>query len=397
MKRSLVLLLVLALAVSLAGCGTPAAPAEEPDEGEEPVSTEPIRIGYLAHITGDGAVWGVAESNGAKMAVEDINAAGGVLGRQLELFVADGRGNAADSVNATRRLVEQDKVIAVLGSNYSGVNIATAPIVAAAKVPQIGSFSTNPLVTVDENGNVRPWSFRLCFIDPYQGKVIADFAYNELGLKNAAVLYDIGSDYSVGLTEYFKARFEELGGTVIGTWAFKAGDVDFRPQLSEIKAKGPELLVLPNLYKEIALPAKQARELGMSDLVFMGGDGYSLTMLEMAGPELEGSYWTGHMTWKDPEIAPMKDRYTAKYGVEDPEYNLVMGYDIVYFLVDAIKRAGSTDGEALRNAIETAKDVQLKHAVITMDPETHNPLNKPAVIEKVEGSKFVFHSKYVPE
>ncbi len=385
MKRLVaILLLSVMLSLGVASCTTSKAP-------------DTIRIGYLANITGDGAVWGQAEVNGAKMAVEEINKAGGVLGKQIELFVGDARGNATDGVNAIKKLIEQDKVVAVLGSNYSGINLACAPIVEAAKIPQIGSFPTNPKVTVDEKGNVRPYSFRLCFIDPYQGKVLADFMVKDLAKKKAAILYEVTSDYSVGLSEYFEKRLTELGGEVVAKLAFKQGDVDFRPQLSEIKQKNPEVLLLPNLYKEIALAAKQARELGMSEVIFMGGDGYSNTMLEMAGEELQGSYWVSHFSWEDPGLRGLLEKYTAKYGDTNPEPNAAMGYDIVYFLVDAIKRAGTTDGPALKDAIENAKEVKLQHAVITMDPKTHNPLNKLAAIHVVQGDKIRFLKNYAPQ
>ncbi|MGB9868011.1 MAG: ABC transporter substrate-binding protein [Bacillota bacterium] len=385
MKRVIAVSLVGIIAgILVAGCAGSQGP-------------QTIKVGYLANVTGDGAVWGQAEVNGAKLAVEEINKAGGVLGKQLELIVGDARGNATDGVNAVKKLIEQDKVVAILGSNYSGINIACAPIVEAAKVPQIGSFSTNPKVTVDEKGNVRPYSFRLCFIDPYQGKVIADYLYSKVGKKRAAILYDVTSDYSVGLAEYFEQRFKQIGGEVVAKLAFKSGDVDFRPQLSEIKQKNPDAIVLPILYKEIALAAKQTRELGMNDVVFMGGDGYSLAMLEMAGKELQGSYWVSHFSWEDPKLKTLLDKYVAKYNEKNPETNAAMGYDMVYFLVDCIKRAGKAEGPAIRNAIENAKDVKLQHATITMDPKTHNPLNKPAAILKVEGDKIKFIEMFSPQ
>lgn len=373
--------ILLALAVLVTGC------AQKKQEA--------IKIGYLAHITGDAAVWGQAEVNGAKMAVEEINQAGGVLGRPLELVVYDGRGNAADSVNAVRRMLDQDKVVAILGSNFSGVNIATAPVVEAAKVPQIGTFSTNPRVTVDENGKVRPFSFRLCFTDPYQGKVTADYAFRKLGKRRAAILYDITSDYSVGYTQYFEEWFQHLGGEVVAKQAFRGGDLDFRPQLSAIKQQNPDILILPLLYKEIALAAKQAHSLGLK-VTFMGGDGAADAMLEIAGPELQDSFWVHHFSWQDPGLKELLDKYAAKYGDKNPEPNAGMGYDIVYFLVDCIKRAGKVDSVAIRDAIETAKGVQLKHAVITMDPNTHDPLNKPAVILKPEGDHLVFVERWQP-
>ncbi len=394
---SLSLFMVMALVVvlvmtSLSGCGP------KPTEPTTPENPEPgpIKFCFLAHVSGDGAVWGQAEANGGLLAVEEINAAGGVLGRQLELVLADGRGNAADAVNAVKKVLSEHEIVAILGSNYSGVNLATGSVAAEAKVPQVSSFATNPAITMNEDGTVKPYSFRLCFIDPYQGKVLAHFSYKELEKKTAAVLYNISDDYSMGLTEAFVQEYEGLGGEIVGTWAFKDGDVDFRPQLSEIKAKDPEVLMLPIYYKEIALIAKQARELGMDKVVFMGGDGSSVKMLEMAHDELQNSYWVSHMFVEDPPVKAVNDKYTERFGYS-PEYgNFTMGYDMVYFLKDALERAGKAEGQAVRDAMETATNVQLAHAPITIDPKTHNPLNKSAVIIRAEDMEFKLFLKFAP-
>lgn len=391
--KSLSLLLIVVFgAAFLSGCGKPTE-QKDPSGTSDP---EPIKFCFLAHVSAEGAIWGQAEANGGLLAVEEINEAGGVLGRPLELVLADGRGNAADSVNAVKKVLSEHDVVAILGSNQSGVNIATGSTAASEEVPQLSSFATNPAVTMNEDGTVKPWSFRLCFIDPYQGTVLANFAHTELEKTSAAILYNISDDYSMGLTEAFVKEFENLGGDIVGKWAFKDGDVDFRPQLSEIKAKDPEVLVLPIYYKEIALIAQQTRELGMDDVIFMGGDGSSVKMLEMAGPELQHSYWVSHMFLADPPVAAVNEKYTARFG-ESPEYsNFTIGYDMVYFLKDALERAGEATGPAVRDAMETAKDVQLAHSSITMDPETHNPLNKTVVIIRAEGMEFKMFTKFTP-
>jgi branched-chain amino acid transport system substrate-binding protein len=385
LKRAIATALVAAtVGLVVAGCGGSAGP-------------KTIKIGHLANVSGDAAPWGLAETNGAKLAVEEINKAGGILGKQIEYVVGDARGNATDGVNAVKKLIEQDKVVCVIGSNFSGINIATGPICESLKVPQIGSFSTNPKVTVDEKGNVRPYSFRICFIDPYLGSVLADYAVNKLGKKRAAVLYEVTSDYSVGVTEYFENKVKSLGGEVVAKQAFKTGDVEFRPQLSEIKQKNPEVLMLPlAMYKDIAIIAKQTRELGMNDVTIIGGDGYANAMLDMAGQELQGSFWVTHFSYEDPEMAKFLEKYVAKYGDKNPEVNAGMGYDLIYFVADCIKRAGKAEGPAIRDAIESAKDVKLTHATITMDPKTHNPLNKSAAVLKVEGKEIRWVETYAP-
>lgn len=386
-KKMLSLLAVLAIVLTLpAGC------AQDSSEAET------VKIGYLCHITGDSALWGMAERDGAIIAVDEINEDGGILGKKIELLIYDGRGQSADSVNAAKKAVEQDKVLVLLGSNLSGPTIAAAPICERAKVPQIATFATNPKVTIDDKGNVRPWSFRLCFTDSYQGTIIADYAVNKLDKMRAGILYDVTSDYSSGLSEEFEERFNDLGGTIVAKEAFRSGDLDFRPQLSEIAAKQPDILVLPNLYKENALIAKQAYEVAsLKGITMMAGDSYSPVMFEMAGDEALDNYYTvQHFHWDDPALKELKEKYVARFGEEDPELNVVMGYDAVYFIKDCIERAEELDPEKIRTAIENAKEVKLTHATITIDPETHNPLNKEAVIVSLADGKATFVEKYVP-
>ncbi|WP_281744233.1 ABC transporter substrate-binding protein [Thermanaerovibrio acidaminovorans] len=344
-----------------------------------------IKIGYLAALTGDYAGYGQTELRAAQLAVEEINAKGGVLGHKLVLVPYDWRTRAEDAVNAVRRMIDQDKVVAIIGANASGANIATAPIVNKAKVPQIGTVSTNPLVTVDEKGKVRPYSFRICFTDPYQGKVLANLAAVKLGKKKGAMLYDVASDYSQGLREFCIKEFEKLGGKIVADEAYKGTDTDFRAQLTNVRNSGADVLFLPGMGKDMALIIKQARELGMKDLVIMGGDGYADFMYEIAGNALVGTYWVNHTSLEDPGMQPFFKAYKEKYKDECKEFvNGVLAYDSVYWLADAIKRAGKVDGTAIAQALEKTKDLKLHHAVLSIDPKDHNPLNKTAVILRVE-------------
>lgn len=344
-----------------------------------------IKIGYLAALTGDYAGYGQTELRAAQLAVEEINAKGGVLGHKLVLVPYDWRTRAEDAVNAVRRMIDQDKVVAIIGANASGANIATAPIVNKAKVPQIGTVSTNPLVTVDEKGKVRPYSFRICFTDPYQGKVLANLAAVKLGKKKGAMLYDVASDYSQGLREFCIKEFEKLGGKIVADEAYKGTDTDFRAQLTNVRNSGADVLFLPGMGKDMALIIKQARELGMKDLVIMGGDGYADFMYEIAGNALVGTYWVNHTSLEDPGMQPFFKAYKEKYKDECKEFvNGVLAYDSVYWLADAIKRAGKVDGTAIAQALEKTKGLKLHHAVLSIDPKDHNPLNKTAVILRVE-------------
>lgn len=383
MKKALSILFAVAL---LIGCFSGCAGKKEPDT---------IDVGYLVHITGDSALWGQAERDGAIIAMDEINAAGGILGKQLNMVFYDGRGTSADSVNAVKKAVEQDGVVAMLGSNLSGPTIAVADICANAKVPQIASYATNTMVTRTEDGKVRDWSFRLCFTDPYQGRIIANYAVNTLGITNACILYDVTSDYSAGICAAIEENFTALGGTIGTKESYKAGDVDFRSQLTTIKEKNPQAILVPNTYKENSLIAKQAYELGMEDVVLIAGDSYSPAMFEIC-PDIHDYYTVNHFDWADPALASIKSQYAERFGEENPELNVAMGYDMVYFVKACIEAAGTTEPEALRSAIENAKDIQLKHSLITMDPATHDPLDKDAVILKVSDGVCNYVERYSP-
>ncbi|HOM97888.1 MAG: ABC transporter substrate-binding protein [Acetomicrobium sp.] len=358
-----------------------------------------VKIGYLAALTGDWAAYGQTEVKAAQLAVEEINAKGGVVGSQIQLVPYDFRTRAEDAVNAVRRMIEQDKVYAIIGANGSGINIATAPVVNRAGVSQIGTVSTNPIVTVDNDGKVRPYSFRICFTDPYQGKVLAYFAASEMGKGKAAILYDVGNEYSQGLRQFFIENFEAYGGKIVSDLGFRgAVDVDFRAQLTEIRNSGADVLVLPNMGKEMALIIKQARELGMADLLIIGGDGYADFMWEIAGDAMEGTYWVNHVAPEDPAMQPFFEAYLKKYNDECKEFvNGVLAYESVYWLADAINRAGKIDRKAIRDALEDTKNLQLHHAVLTIDPADHNPKDKDAVILECKDGKSRFFMKVKPD
>ena len=343
---------------------------------------ETIKIGSLVGLTGDFSAYGQAESQSAQLAVDEINAAGGVKGKMLELVVYDFRSRVDDAVNAVRRMIEEDQVMAILGGNASGVNIATAPLVNRSKVPQVGTMPTNPLVTVDEKGNVRPYSFRICFTDPYQGKLIAYFTTKNLGKMKAAILYDVASDFAQGLREFFIDSYEEYGGKIVSDLGFRGGqDIDFRAQLTAIGGTDAEVLILPNVGKDCALIVKQLRELGQKDIIVVGADGYGDFMWEITGDALEGSYWITHLSPEDEGMQPFFQSYREKYKDECKEFaNGVMAYDGLYWIADALGRAKTLDREGLRNALEDTKNLKLHHAVITIDPVTHNPLDKEGVI-----------------
>jgi branched-chain amino acid transport system substrate-binding protein len=361
-------------------------------------AADTIKFGEIATVTGDFAAYGVAEVESVKIAVEEINAAGGVLGKPLEVIMYDCRTRQEDMVNAARRLVEQDRVTAVIGPSGSGLCIAAAPIFNRGRVAHIGTLPTNPLVTVDEQGKVRPYNFRICFLDPYQGKMMAFFAAKDLNLKKAAILYDVSSDYSQGQREFFVASFKEYGGEIVADEGFRGEDVDFRSQLTNIKDSGADILIFPYMGKALPLAVKQARELGI-DRAILGGDGYGDFMWEVAGDALANTYWVSHVDRYDPTLEGFFNKYKEKTGTECQEFmNAVMAYDCVYWLKDAIERAGSTDPGKVRDALEATKNLKLLHAVLTMD-EFHNPKDKDGVMLACDATqqKALFYRKVRPE
>lgn len=360
-------------------------------------AADTIKIGEIATVTGDFAAYGVAEVESVKIAVDEINKSGGILGKQVEVIMYDCRTRQEDMVNAARRLVEQDKVVAAIGPSGSGLCIAAAPVFNRGKVSHLGTLPTNPLVTVDEKGAVRPYNFRICFLDPYQGKMIAVFAAKDLGRKKAAVLYDVSSDYSQGLREFFIKSFKEYGGEIVADEGHRGEDVDFRAQLTVIKNTNPDVLVIPTMGKCLPLAVKQARELGLN-VEIIGGDGYGDFMWEIAGDAMKDSYWVSHVDRFDPTLADFFAKYEKATGTECMEFmNAVMAYDCVYWLKDAIERAGTDDPVKVRDALENTKDLKLMHATLTMD-EFHNPKDKDGIIlvSDIATQKAVFFKKIRP-
>ena len=366
------------------------------------LAAEPIKIGEIATVTGDFAAYGVAEVESVKIAVAEINAKGGVkVGdemRPLEVVMYDCRTRNEDMVNSARRLVEQDKVSAVIGPSGSGLCIAAAPIFNRGHVPHLGTLPTNPNVTVDESGKVRPYNFRICFLDPYQGAIMAQFAAKNLGAKSAALLYDVSSDYSQGQREFFIKSFEAAGGKIAADEGFRGEDVDFRSQLTNMKESGADVLIFPFMGKSLPLAVKQARELGINTPI-VGGDGYGDFIWEIAGDALGDTYWVSHVDRYDPTLAGFFDSYLKSAGTECQEFmNAVMAYDCVYWLKDAIERAGSAEPEKIRDALESTKDLKLLHCTLTMGP-THDPEGKDGVMLRCDPKerKSLFFAKIRPE
>ena len=358
---------------------------------------ETIKIGQAVALTGDNSVWGQPEKNALEMEIAKINAKGGVLGKQLQLIAYDTRGDATEGVNVAKRLVG-DGVCAIIGPGQSGVAIAMSSVTEPARVAFLATTATNPKVTVDDKTNqVRKSAFRMCFIDPFQGTVAAQFAAKDLKLKTAAVIYDVGSDYSAFLGKYFIAEFEKQGGKLVGNEAFRSGELDFRAILGKIKGAKPEILFIPTQQKEASLIMKQAADLGMKP-VFMGGDGWaSPDLVPLSGGAAEGSFFVNIASLEDPDIQGFVKEYKAKYNADPVMPNPVMAIDALDAIIDAIQKTNGTDPAKILAQLELTKDLPALTGKLTIDPATHNPLNKPAIIQEVKGGQIIFRTKYVTQ
>jgi branched-chain amino acid transport system substrate-binding protein len=354
-------------------------------------SQETIKIGEYASLTGKEAAFGQSSHKGTVLAIEEANAAGGVLGRQIELVTEDDQSKQGESSTIVKKLISRDKVAGVLGEVASMRSLEAAPICQAYKVPMISPSSTNPKVT-----EIGPYIFRVCFIDPFQGTVMAKFAKDSLKLRRVAVLTSVSSAYSVGLAKYFKERFIADGGEVAIEQKFTEGDKDFNAQLTAIKAAGVEGIFVPGYYTEAALICRQARELEMAMPLF-GGDGWEAPQLiEIGGAAVEGCYYSTHYSPQvdTPAVKAFVAKFKARYDGQTPDAMAALGYDSAGVMVDAIRRAGSTEGAAIRNAIAATKDYEGVTGSTTMDKDRN--ATKSAVVIMIKDGKFKFVQTVAP-
>jgi branched-chain amino acid transport system substrate-binding protein len=361
---------------SLIGCNRKTeAPAGQP-------KAEPIVIGHVGSMTGNEATFGDSADKGLRLAVDEQNKAGGIKGKTLEVKTLDDQGKPEEAAIAATRLVTEDGVLVLVGEETSSRSLAMAPIADSNHVPMISPSATNPRVT-KEGGRTRPFVFRTCFIDPFQGTVMAKFAREQLKATKVAVLRDVGNDYSVGLAQYFTEKLSALGGKVVSDQSYKAGDSDFKAQLTTIKATQPEAIYVPGYYTDVGLIARQARELGMNQPL-MGGDGWDSTKLfEVARGALDGSFYSNHYSPEAPSplVQDFVAKYKGKFGVA-PDGFATLGYDTGRLLIDAMLRAKELSGQAIREALEQTRDLQVVSGTISIDAD-HNPV-KSAVVLAIE-------------
>ena len=349
-----------------------------------------IKIGEFASLTGKEAGFGNESHQGTLLAVEEINAAGGLLGKKLELITEDNQTKPGESATVAKKLISRDKVVAILGEVASSRSLEVAPIAQAAKIPMIAPSSTNPRVT--EMGS---YVFRVCFIDPFQGTVLAKFVKDTLKVKKVAILTSVSSAYSVGLSKFFKERFTADGGQVVLEQKYNEGDKDFRAQLTAIKAAGAEAIFASGYYTEAALISVQARQLGLNVPLF-GGDGWdNPALLEIGGAAVEGNYFSSHFAADnpDPAVQGFITRYQARFGVV-PGAMACLGYDSVLVLADAIKRAGTTESAKLRAALAATKDFPAVSGLTTIDAQRN--ASKSAVVLTIKDGKTKFVTSVAP-
>ncbi len=374
-KRTRIALLVLVLAASLAGCGG---------------SGDTILIGHYGSMTGSEATFGQSTDNGIRLAVKEVNAAGGIKGKTIELKTYDDQGKSQEAGTAVTRLITSDRVTAVLGEVASSLSLAGGRVAQQYGVPMITPSSTNPAVT--QTGDM---IFRVCFLDPFQGWVEAKFARESLKAGKAAILYDQTQAYSKGLKDYFKKAFEDMGGTVTTEQAYSGGDQDFSAQLTTIRQTNPDLLFMPGYYTDAGNIAIQVRKLGIT-VPMLGGDGWDSTQLAAIGKDaIEGSYFSNHYSFQEdrPEVKNFVEKYQADFG-QIPDGLAALGYDAARLLFDAMSRSSSLDGKTLAAAIAGTAGFKGVTGVISMD--ANRDAKKSAVVVQMKGGVPVYVTTIEP-
>jgi len=353
-------------------------------------SSNEILIGEYASLTGSEATFGQSSHNGLVLAVEEINKTG-ILGKQVKLITEDNQGKPSETQTVVQKLINRDKVVAIIGEVASSRSKAGAPICQAAKIPMITPASTNPEVTT-----IGDYIFRVCFIDPFQATVMSKFAINSMKVKRVAVLIDQKNAYSTGLADNFRNIFIQMGGEIVEEQKYSAGDKDFKAQLTAIKAKNPEAIFIPGYYTDVNLISIQAREIGLNVPLF-GSDGWESEKLTegKAKDALEGSFFSTHVSADDPSpnIQNFIKKYKGKYNSE-PDAMAFLAYDAGMILFEAIKKAGSTEGEKIKNELAKTKDYSGVTGVITIN-EQRNAV-KPAVVLEIKGGKFAYKETIAP-
>ena len=363
-------------------------------QSEEPGAPDRslIKIGFFGDLSGPTFNFGKSAYNGVLMAADEINQSGGINGRRIDIVFEDDKGSAEEAARLTAKLIDVDKVVAIIAGGTSGNSRAAAPKAQSSRVPLIAPSSTDPAVT-----QAGDYIFRACFVDTFQGEVMASFAVNTLKAQKAAILFDFNSPYGRGLTEYFRLSFAKLGGRIVSEPSYTQGDVDFKGQLSTIRSAEPDVIYIPGYYGDVALIAKQARQIGLTQPL-LGGDGWDAPELwQLGGDALNGSYISTHYSIDDPSptIQSFVELYKQRYQNLLPDAHAALAYDATRLLFDAIARAGSTDQGKLRDALGQTKNFAGVTGVISMDANRNAV--KPAVVLKLQDVRFIYQETIQPD
>jgi branched-chain amino acid transport system substrate-binding protein len=357
----------------LAACGNKGGGADKGDG--------PIKIGHYGSMTGAQATFGKSTDNAIRLAIKERNAKGGVKGRQIELVTMDTAGKQTEAATVVNRLVNDEKVVAVLGEVASSLSMVGAPIAQKAKVPMISPSSTNPDVT-----DIGDYIFRVCFLDDFQGWVAARFTFDNLGKKKAAILYDQGQAYSSGLADFYEKAFKEMGGEIVTKAAYTGGNLEISSQIQQLKSSGADAIFLPGYYSDAATIIRKSREAGIT-ATFIGGDGWDSEELgKIAGNALDGNYFANHYSPLEdrPEVKNFVTKYKAEFGAE-PDGLAALGYDAALVLFDAMDRAPSLAGPDLRSAIAATKNFTGVTGTFSIDAKRN--AKKSAVIIEIKDGK----------
>jgi branched-chain amino acid transport system substrate-binding protein len=374
---------MLIVSVLIIGCG------RQPNSNER--DRTPIKIGFFGDLSGPTFNFGQSAKNGMLMAADQINQAGGINGRPIDVVIDDDHGSPEQAAELTGKLINQDHVVSIIAAGTSGNSRAAAPKAQAAHIPMISPSSTDPAVT-----QVGEYIFRACFVDAFQGEVMARFAAQTLGAKKAAILFDFNSPYGRGLTEFFELSFAKLGGQIVAKPSYMQGDTDFKGQLSTIQVNEPDVIYIPGYYNDVAVIAKQARAAGLKQPL-LGADGWDAPELwPLAGDALNISYITTHYSADDPSpaIQTFVHEYKQRYGNLVPDAHAALAYDATRVLANAIERAGSTEPAKIRDALAATKDFPGVTGVIGMDSERNAV--KPAVVLKLQDGSNIYQETLQP-
>jgi branched-chain amino acid transport system substrate-binding protein len=349
-----------------------------------------IKIGEVDPLTGGVSQFGIGCHQGFVLAFEQVDAEGGILGQKVELVSEDDQSKPGQSATAVRKLITQDKVIAILGDATSSATLEAAPIAQSDKIPMLTPTATNPRIT-----QVGDFIFRVCFLDEFQGRVLARFAREKLKAQKIFTLTDVKQDYSVDLLKFFKEEFTKLGGTIVGEQSYSTGDTDFRAQLTPIRAVKPDAVYVPGYYQEVALIVRQGRQIGLT-MPFIGCDGWAnQALLTIGGKAIDGCFFTNHFSPDDqsPVVKSFVAKYQERYG-SLPDTFSALGYDAARLLSAAIQRAGSSDSQAVRDALAKTAGFQGVTGQISLDANRN--ASKPGLIVTVKEGKFEIAEKIAP-